>query len=60
MTDLDAIRARHVPSDEPDRDPDRVWCDGEGYYGPDWPCDTAVVLAALDATLDAALATEAE
>ena len=43
MSDLDAIRARHVV------DPavrDRCLRDVQ-----DWPCDTAIVLAALDAAL---------
>lgn len=44
MPDLDAIRARHFPSltDDGDR------CRDEGDL---WPCDTAIVLAALDAAL---------
>lgn len=66
MTDLDAIRARHVEANV------KGWCVNEPRP---WPCDTAVVLAALDkmdeyakgirallttsdAALDAALARE--
>ena len=50
MTDLDAIRARHVlyardPTIKRTED-DPAWC---AACEDPWPCDTAQVLAALDA-----------
>jgi hypothetical protein len=53
VTDLDDIRARHAASDERMMG-DLPFCKWEGPPHI-WPCDTARVLAALDAANDAAL-----
>lgn len=47
MTDLDAIRARHVRymNHDPMMGTDEDACEFDNYG---WPCDTAIVLAALD------------